>query len=282
MGRRLVRYLTGDDIDDDDDDDDDIGDCDDKDDKDNKDYGKDIFSWFFFKDEELVKDEELDDDTVTIQGTGEMVRLIFSSDRSVTKRGFFAKYNVMQAICGGPLPFPSGSFRSPGYPGDYPDDVKCVWTITVPPGSALELEFRFFETEICDDYVMIFQGGRKVRRLSGVYRYGLFGWRDHDDDCDDDGDDGDGDDRGDGDGDGDGDVGVDFRRSERVKRMFGYPGRSRFGFPMRSRHLPPYVIRMTIPGTGELIAIVFKSDDDDDTEKGFEAVYRVSQGAVFG
>lgn len=129
-----------------------------------------------------------------------------------------------------------------------------------------------------DDYVMIFQGGRKVRRLSGVYRYGLFGWRDHDDDCDDDGDDGDGDDRGDGDG--DGDVGVDFRRSERVKRMFGYPGRSRFGFPMRSRHLPPYVIRMTIPGTGELIAIVFKSDDDDDTEKGFEAVYRVSQGEV--
>ena len=35
VGRRLVRYLTGDDIDDDDDDDDDddIGDCDDKDDK---------------------------------------------------------------------------------------------------------------------------------------------------------------------------------------------------------------------------------------------------------
>jgi len=66
--------------------------------KDGKGYGKDIFSWFFFKDEELVKDEELDDDTVSIQGTGEMVRLIFSSDRSVTKRGFFAKYNVMQGI----------------------------------------------------------------------------------------------------------------------------------------------------------------------------------------
>lgn len=66
--------------------------------KDDKDYGKDIFRWFFFKDEELVKDEELDDDTVSIQGTGEMVRLIFSSDRSVTKRGFFAKYSVMKGI----------------------------------------------------------------------------------------------------------------------------------------------------------------------------------------
>ena len=32
-----------------------------------------------------------------------------------------------------------------------------------------------------DDYVMIFQGGRKLRRLSGVYSYGLFGWRDDDD-----------------------------------------------------------------------------------------------------
>ena len=113
-----------------------------------------------------------------------------------------------------------------------------------------------------------------MRRLSGVYRYGLFGWGDDDDDCDDDGHDGDGEDKGDGDG------GDDFRRSERVKRMFGYPGGSRFGFPMRKPNAPPYVMRVTIPGTGQLIAIVFKSDDDDDTEKGFEAVYRVSQGEV--
>lgn len=85
MGPRLVRFLTGDDVDDDDDDDD----CDDKDDKDKL---KDIFSWYF------NRDEELDDETVTIQGTGEMISIIFSSDRSVTKRGFFAKYSVMQGI----------------------------------------------------------------------------------------------------------------------------------------------------------------------------------------
>lgn len=114
-----------------------------------------------------------------------------------------------------------------------------------------------------------------MRRLSGVYSYGLYGWGDDHDECDDDGDDGDGDDKGDGDGDG------YYRRSERMKRMFGYPGGSRFGFPMRSRHVPPYVMRVTIPGTGELVSIIFKSDDDDDTEKGFEAVYRVSQGEVY-
>ena len=88
VGRRLVRYLSGDD--DDDDDDDDKHKCDDKDDKDDR---KDIFSWYF------NRDEGLDDvKTVTIHGTGEMVRIVFSSDRSVTERGFFAKYTVMQGI----------------------------------------------------------------------------------------------------------------------------------------------------------------------------------------
>lgn len=86
MGRRLVRYLTGDDVDDDDDDE---HECDDKDDKDD---GKDIFGWYFFR------DEGLDDGTVTIHGTGEMIRIVFTSDHSVTKRGFFAKYTVMQGI----------------------------------------------------------------------------------------------------------------------------------------------------------------------------------------
>lgn len=119
-----------------------------------------------------------------------------------------------------------------------------------------------------DDYVKILQGGRKVRRLSGVYGYGLFGWGDGDDDCDDDDHDGDGDDKSDGHG------------YERSKKMFGYPGGSRFGFPMRSRYVPPYVIRVYIQGTGEQISIIFKSDDDDDTEKGFDAVYRVSKGEV--
>lgn len=56
-------------------------------------------------------------------------------------------YFLRLALCGGPLALPSGTFRSPGYPRNYPDDIKCIWTITVPPGSTLELEFRFFETE---------------------------------------------------------------------------------------------------------------------------------------
>ena len=86
VGRRLVRHLTGDDVDDDDNDD--KHKCDDKHDKDDE---KDI-SWYF------NHDEGLDVKVVTIYGTGEMIRILFSSDASVTKRGFFAKYTVMQGI----------------------------------------------------------------------------------------------------------------------------------------------------------------------------------------
>lgn len=32
----------------------------------------------------------------SIQGTGELISIVFRTDHSVTKRGFFAKYNVQQ------------------------------------------------------------------------------------------------------------------------------------------------------------------------------------------
>ena len=84
-----MRYLPGDDIgDDDDDDDDNKRKCDEKDDNDDE---KDV-GWYF------NHQEGLDVKVLTIYGTGEMIRIVFSSDYSVTKRGFFAKYTVMQGI----------------------------------------------------------------------------------------------------------------------------------------------------------------------------------------
>lgn len=110
-----------------------------------------------------------------------------------------------------------------------------------------------------------------MRRLSGAYGYGPFRWGDDDDDdCDDDDRDGDGDGRSDGDG--------EYRGHGRFKKMFGFPGRNRFVPPMRGRNGPPYVVRVHIPGTGEQISIIFKTDDHD-SEKGFDAVYRVTQGS---
>ena len=90
VGRRLVRRLSGGDDDDDDDDKDkhrygDDDRCDDDDDDDDDDFD-DL--------DDLDEEEDKGRRVVTIQGTGEMIRIVFTSDYSVTKRGFFARYNV--------------------------------------------------------------------------------------------------------------------------------------------------------------------------------------------
>ena len=95
VGPRLVRRLTGGDDDDDDDNDvkkpyyDDDDDCDDDDFLDDLDDLDDI------------EDEE-NGGVLTIHGTGEIIRILFRSDYSITRRGFFVKYNVAS-----PLPAPS-------------------------------------------------------------------------------------------------------------------------------------------------------------------------------
>ena len=101
------------------------------------------------------------------------------------------------------------------------------------------------------DYLEITQGWRVVQRLSGVYK--RFGWYkgkdDDDDDCDDDDDDADDDDDDDDD---------DYKKKYRMRGFFGFPF-------------------VYIPGTGEEIAIAFKSDRII-TRQGFNAMYRVLQG----
>ena len=89
MGTRLVRYLTGDDVDDKNDSD--KHKCDDKDkDKDDKDDDeKDISDWYFRARRHKA---------MTIHGTGKMIRIVFRADSSITKKGFYAKYIVMQGI----------------------------------------------------------------------------------------------------------------------------------------------------------------------------------------
>lgn len=257
VGPRLVRRLTGGDDNDDDDDDvkkpyyDDDDDCDDDDFLDDLDDLDDI------------EDEE-NGGVLTIHGTGEIIRILFRSDYSITRRGFFVKYNVASPLpapipCGSPLTIPSGTFTSPGFPRNYPNNADCRFTITVPLGSVLILDFRTFETERCHDYVQIMQGWRAVRRLSGVYgRDDVDDKHDDDgddDDCDDD--DNDDDDECDEDGDSDNDKGDAKRR-----RRF------------RSYSNIACVKRIYIRGTGEMITIIFKSDHFF-TRRGFEAVYHV-------
>ncbi|XP_074617376.1 zinc metalloproteinase nas-39-like [Acropora palmata] len=271
LGTRLLYRLGGKDDDheylqkidaDDDDDDDDDDKCDDydrndkddndKDDDDDDDDEKRSIRKRFYE----PKSRRRDSSVVSIQGTGEVVKIVFRSDPWVTRRGFFAHYSLGQAvICGSPLVGPTGNFSSPGFPAQYPNDAHCRWSIPVPRGSILMLNFLTFETERCHDYVEITQGWRVIKRLSGVYKpYGWFkGQDDDDDDCDDDDDD---------DNDDDDDHDDDDKKKYGFGRFFGFP----------------YVY---IPGTGEEIVITFESDRII-TRQGFDAAYRVLQGGLFG
>lgn len=95
------------------------------------------------------------------------------------------------------------------------------------------------------------QGWRVLQRMSGVYyRYGWINDEDDDDDddCDDDDDEDDDD---------------DDDHKKKKYRTGGF-----FGFPY-----------LYIPGTGEEIVIIFKSDRII-TRQGFNVMYRVLQGEV--
>ena len=103
------------------------------------------------------------------------------------------------------------------------------------------------------DYVKILQGWRAVRRLSGEYDHEDDD--DDDDDCDDDDDDDNDDDDDDCD-DNDNKWGGIF-----LKMMKG-----KFG--------PPCVKKFYIRGTGEMVTIIFRSDERV-TRRGFDVLYRI-------
>ena len=115
--------------------------------------------------------------------------------------------------------------------------------------------------------------------MSGVY--GRDHVDDEDDDCDDDDDDDDDDDCDDGD-DGDGDGDDDKPKWQNIFGGFGHQlaGGRRFGHMTRENFGRPCVKRVYIWGTGEMITIVFRSDHRR-TRRGFDAVYRISQGNLF-
>lgn len=48
---------------------------------------------------------------------------------------------ILSPVCGGHLTNPYGDIKSPGYPGNYPPNRDCYWTIDVGP--ALIITFAF-------------------------------------------------------------------------------------------------------------------------------------------
>ena len=47
--------------------------------------------------------------------------------------------------CGGELYTESGQISTPQYPGNYPNNLDCIWIIHIPNDRQVALQFDFFE-----------------------------------------------------------------------------------------------------------------------------------------
>ncbi|XP_017913578.1 PREDICTED: CUB and sushi domain-containing protein 3-like [Capra hircus] len=65
----------------------------------------------------------------------------------------------------------SGVILSPGFPGNYPSSLDCTWTIKLPIGFGVHLQFVNFSTETIHDYLEVRSGSSEtstvIGRLSG-------------------------------------------------------------------------------------------------------------------
>lgn len=56
-------------------------------------------------------------------------------------------------VCGGELTGNYGNINSPGYPGNYPPNRDCYWTVTVDPGLLITFAFGTLSLEHHPDCV---------------------------------------------------------------------------------------------------------------------------------
>ncbi|XP_014429200.3 scavenger receptor cysteine-rich domain-containing protein DMBT1-like isoform X1 [Pelodiscus sinensis] len=76
--------------------------------------------------------------------------------------------------CGGVLQYSSGTFHSPFYPGNYPNNADCVWEIEAENNYHIILSFRDISTEGsgCQyDYIEIYDGALYTSPLLGKICY---------------------------------------------------------------------------------------------------------------
>ncbi|KAK3783547.1 hypothetical protein RRG08_005003, partial [Elysia crispata] len=122
-----------------------------------------------------------------ITSTGNEMFIEFRSDGSVTKSGFQATWSAdnttistnmptptvpsstVPPVCGKILTGNGGIFQSPNFPGNYPDNTRCVWTITTDPGFQVHLNFSEFSLEEANgcsfDYVFIRDGNNQSAEM---------------------------------------------------------------------------------------------------------------------
>ncbi|XP_067093259.1 CUB and sushi domain-containing protein 3-like [Osmerus mordax] len=75
------------------------------------------------------------------------------------------------ALCGGNVTSMNGTIYSPGHPADYPNFQDCLWSVRVPPGYGIYINFTIINTEPIYDYITVWdgpdQGSPQIGQFSG-------------------------------------------------------------------------------------------------------------------
>uniref|UniRef100_A0A8C2WMG0 CUB and Sushi multiple domains 2 n=1 Tax=Cyclopterus lumpus TaxID=8103 RepID=A0A8C2WMG0_CYCLU len=71
--------------------------------------------------------------------------------------------------CGGNLTHRTGTILSPGFPEPYLNSLNCVWKITVPEGSGIQIQVISFVTEQNWDSLEVFDGGDNSDTMLGSF-----------------------------------------------------------------------------------------------------------------
>ena len=80
--------------------------------------------------------------------TRNAVHMWFRSDSSYAHHGFRVRWNASEPVCGGVIRgLTHGSVNSPGYPGEYPHNRDCTWTIYAPLGKRVQFHFAHLSIE---------------------------------------------------------------------------------------------------------------------------------------
>uniref|UniRef100_A0A8B9UD24 Cubilin n=1 Tax=Anas zonorhyncha TaxID=75864 RepID=A0A8B9UD24_9AVES len=69
------------------------------------------------------------------------------SNHAITDGGFTVQWESRDPECGGELTGTYGSITSPGYPGNYPVNRDCFWTISTSPGLLITFAFGTLSLE---------------------------------------------------------------------------------------------------------------------------------------
>ena len=89
-------------------------------------------------------------------------------------RGFQIEYNTYQLFtsCGGNFSDPSGIITSPNYPNPYPNLADCIYLISQPKGTYINISFINFDVycqESVPSYIEVRDGDSEVSPEIGKF-----------------------------------------------------------------------------------------------------------------